>query len=169
MQLQHFNQNHDPKTGRFTFSSNNTMRNKVDNYKRIIDRLSDEEYRLFSDGGTDKSIENEFIRAYAKYQPDHPDVSVFVSKYGNVTLASLDKDAWNIGWATDPKYRGTGVTQANIKEAIKLVRKYSNVPISAIIEQDNIASQRTAEKAGFKDAGLVSWDEEKKKKKYVYN
>lgn len=170
--LIHFNPYHDPKTGRFT-SSENSVSSKITNYNKVIDSLTDEEYRLFSDGG-DRSEEKKFIKSYAKYQLDHMDTRAFISKYGNITMASLEKnglgnDEWNIGWATDPEVRGTGITQANIKEAIELIREYSNVPISAVIEFGNIASQKTAEKAGFKDAGLTRMNDGSIRKRYVYD
>lgn len=174
--LVHFNPNHDPKTGRFTFSTSVTARSKKDNYLRTINRLSGDEYRLFTYDGTEETRKTEpkFITEYMNYQKNHQDSLVFVSKYGNITMASLEKnnfgdDEWNIGWATDPKYRGTGITQVNIKEAIKEIRKYSDLPITATVEQENIPSQRTAEKAGFKDDGYTKMDDGKLHKRYVYN
>ena len=46
--LIHFNPNHDPKTGKFTFGKNNRIRSKTKNYMKVINSLSDEEYRLFN-------------------------------------------------------------------------------------------------------------------------
>ena len=173
--LIHFNPNHDPKTGRFTFSTSVNTRTKKDNYLRTINRLSSDEYTLFTLDGTEETrkSEPEFIREYMKYQKDHKDAYVFVSKYGNVTMASLEKndlgdEEWNIGWATDPKYRGTGVTQVNIKEAIAEIRKYSDLPISATIDKQNIPSQKTAEKAGFKDDGYTRMNDGSVHKRYIY-
>lgn len=162
----------DSKGGVKQISAENSIKSKVKNYNKIINSLTDEEYRLFSDGG-DKNEEKKFIKKYAKWQQDHKETNVFISKYGNVTLASLEKnglgeDEWNIGWATDPKHRGTGITQANIKEAIQEIRKYSDIPISAVIDPINIPSQRTAEKAGFKDAGYTRMDDGSVHKRYVY-
>lgn len=170
--LIHFNQNHDPKTGRFTFSKEDTIKSRTKNYEKVIKSLSDDEYRLFA-LDSDRKADIKFMREYAKWQPNHKDTRVFISKYGNVTLASLEKnglgkDEWNIGWATDPKHRGTGITQANIKEAIQEIRKYSDIPISAVIDPINIPSQRTAEKAGFKDAGYTRMDDGSVHKRYVY-
>jgi RimJ/RimL family protein N-acetyltransferase len=171
--LIHFNPNHDPKTGRFTFkrSGDRTTKSEMKNYIKVMDSLSDEEFRLFTDGGEyDKKKETEWIKDYTKYQKSHTDSHVFVSKYGNVTMANLEPtNEWNIGWATNPKNRGTGITQKNIQEAITLVRKYSDLPITAIIEDDNIASQKTAEKAGFKNVGYTKLDNGDVRKKYVYN
>lgn len=166
--LIHFNPYHDPKSGRFTFSTkDNSMRSKIKNYNKTINSLSDEEYRLFTDGA-DRNNEKQFIKEYSKWLKNNQDTAVFVSKYGNVTMANLEDNEWNIGWATDPKYRGTGTTQNNIKEAIEFVRQYSDLPISAVIEQQNIASQKTAEKAGFKDAGYTKMDDGSVRKRYVY-
>ena len=171
--LIHFNPNHDPKTGRFTFSNENTVASRTRNYERVIKSLSDDEFRLFTYDGDDRNEDIKFMREYARWQPDHKDTRVFISKYGNVTLASLEKNGlgdeeWNIGWATDPKHRGTGITQINIKEAIAEIRKYSDLPISATIDQKNIPSQRTAEKAGFKDDGLTRMDDGSVHKRYIY-
>lgn len=165
--LIHFNPNHDPKNGQFTFSD----RSKIKNYVNTIGSLSDKEYKLFTDsnGKYDKKAETEWAKDFVQYQKEHEDSFVFVSKYGNVTIANLEPtDEWNMGWATNPKKRGTGVTQSNIQEAISMVRKYSDLPISAIIEQENIPSQKTAEKAGFKDVGYVDWDDGSTRKKYTY-
>lgn len=150
-----------------------SIKYKLKNYSKTVDSLSEEEYRLFSDGGNRKE-EKKFVKEYAKTLKDHPDSRVFISKYGNVTMASIeinglgDKE-WNIGWATNPKARGTGVTQANVKEAISIIREHSNLPITAVIERENIASQKTAEKAGFKDAGYTRMNDNSIRKRYVYN
>lgn len=171
--LIHFNPNHDPKTGRFTFNTQVTAKSKKDNYLRTINRLSGDEYTLFTLDGDEETRKNEpkFIKEYMNYQKDHKDAYVFVSKYGNVTMANIETsdsgDEWNIGWATDPKYRGTGVTQVNIKEAIAEIRKYSDLPISATINESNIPSQKTAEKAGFKESGRTNVNGDTYKK-YIY-
>lgn len=149
-------------------SAENSIKSKVKNYNKTIKSLSDEEFRMFSDG-SDRNNEKQFIKDYSKWYKANQDAAVFISKYGNVTMASYFGDEWDIGWATNPSARGTGVTQSNVKEAISMIRKYSDLPITAIIEQDNVASQRTAEKAGFKDAGLTMLDDGTVKKKYVYN
>lgn len=167
--LVHFNQNHDPKTGRFTFSDKDTVNSRIRNYKKVINSLSDDEFKLFTLGDTDRKADIKMMSEYAKNQPNHRDTQVFISKYGNVTLASLEANEWNIGWATDTKRRGTGVTQSNIKQAIEEVRKYSDLPISATIDLRNIASQRTAEKAGFKDDGYTKMYDGSVHKRYVYN
>lgn len=157
----------DSKGGTKQISAENSMRSKVGNYLKTMNSLSDEEYKLFSDGGN-RWNEKQFIKDYSKWQQNNRDTSVFISKYGNVTLASLENNEWNIGWATNPKSRGTGVTQSNVKEAISFIRECSNLPISATIEIGNIASQKTAEKAGFTESGLVRINGTLRKK-YVYN
>lgn len=149
-------------------SAENSIKSKVKNYNKTIKSLSDEEFRLFSDG-SDRDNEKQFIKDYSNWYKANQDAAVFISKYGNVTMASYFGNEWDIGWATNPNARGTGVTQSNVKEAISMIRKYSDLPITAIIEQDNVASQRTAEKAGFKDAGLTTLDDGSVRKKYVYN
>lgn len=154
-------------------SAENSLKSKVKNYNKVVDSLTDEEYRLWSDGGN-RADEKKFIKSYAKWQPNHKEAAVFVSKYGNVTLASLETNGngdkeWNMGWATASDARGTGITQANVKEAISMVRQVSDLPISAIIEKQNIPSQRTAEKAGFKDAGLTRMNDGSVRKRYVYD
>lgn len=146
---------------------------KIRNYNRTIDSLTDEEYRLFSDGG-DRNEEKTFIKTYAEQLENYKKSRVFVSKHGNVTMASLETNGlgdkeWNIGWATHPKSRGTGVTQRNISEAISLIRKHSDVPISAVIELENIRSQKTALRAGFRDAGYTRMNDNSIRKRYVYD
>ena len=149
-------------------AAENSLRSKIKNYNKTIDSLTAEEYRLFSDGG-DREEEKKFIKSYAKWQPEHSDSAVFVSKYGNVTMAALEDDVWNIGWATSPDARGTGITQSNVKEAIDLIRSVSDKPIYAMIEKQNIPSQRTAEKAGFEDLGLSKSNSGTMIKTYKYN
>lgn len=165
--LIHFNPNHDPKSGRFT--------NSVNNYKKVINSLSDDEFKLFTgDPNKTKKQDIEEMTKNIKLQPNYKDSFTFVSKFGNVTLASLSEHPiigkqWSMGWATNPKARGTGITQSNIKEAIEEIRKYSNAPISAIIDPDNISSIKTAEKAGFKPViDVYNPISKKYEKKYVY-
>ena len=165
--LIHFNPNHDPKTGRFS--------NAVKNYSKVINNLSDDEFKLFTgDPNKTKKQDIDEMKKLIRIQPNYKDSLAIISKYGNVTLANLNShpfwgDQWSMGWATDPKSRGTGITQANIKEAIQEIRKYSDVPISAIIDSDNIASIKTAEKAGFKPIiDVYNPESGKMEKKYVY-
>ena len=175
--IMHYGVGHDKggHSGRYPWGSGKKeIRSKTKNYIKTIKSLSDEEYKLFSDGGTNKKDDIKFIKDYAKWQPNHQDTRVFISKYGNVTMASLETNGlgnkeWNIGWATNPKYRGSGITQANIKEAIEWIRKYSDLPISAVIEKQNIPSQKTAVKAGFKDSGYTRMNDGSVRKRYVYN
>lgn len=150
------------------------IRSKTKNYIETIKSLSDEEFKLFSDGGNSKKDDIKFIKEYVKTLPNYKDTRAFISKYGNVTLASLETNGlgqkeWNIGWATNPKYRGTGITQSNIKETIEWIRKYSDLPITATIEIKNIPSQKTAQKAGFKDSGYTRMNDGSIRKRYVYN
>lgn len=168
--LIHFNPNHD-KLGRFTSGPES----KIKNYMRVMDSLTPEEFKFFTDGETyDKEKESKWVKDYVKYQKMHEDTRVFISKYGNITMASLETNGlgnqeWNIGWATDPKARGTGVTQSNIKEAMSFIRKYSDLPISATIDPSNIPSRKTAEKAGFKDVGFTRMNDGSVMKRYVHD
>ncbi len=151
------------------------IRNKTNNYLKVSKSLSDKEYDLFNgEKGAHKyrNQDSKFMKEYFKVQPYFKDSRVVISKNRNVVLASKEfnnyVNEWSIGWATDPKARGTGATQRNIKEAIDTIRKYSNLPISATIEQENIASQKTAIKAGFKDAGYTRMNNGSVHKRYVY-
>lgn len=151
------------------------IRNKTRNYLKISNNLSDKEFDLFTDKkGAHKNREKDSkeMKEYFRNQPNYRDSQVVVSKHGNVTLASKEfnefVNEWSIGWATDPKSRGTGVTQKNIKEAIDLIREVSDLPISATIAQENIPSQKTALKAGFKDVGYTRMDDGRIMKRYIY-
>lgn len=157
---------------------NDTVESRTENYIKTIKSLSDKDFKLFT-GDPNKSKEQdiEIMKRNIKLQPNYKDSLEIVSKHGNVTLAWMNKHyfnfglngQWEMGWATDPKARGTGVTQANIKEAIELIREQNDVPISAIIDPDNIASIKTAEKAGFKEFATVYNPSTKKlEKKYIY-
>lgn len=152
-----------------------TIKSKTKNYIKTVKSLSDDEFKLFTgDPNKNKKEDIKEMKRYIKAQPNHKDVMAFVSKNGNVTMAYLDNHPywgkqWEIGWATNPNTRGTGVTQANIKETIKLIREQNDYPISAIIDPDNIASIKTAEKAGFvKNTNVYDPLNEKIKSKYVY-
>lgn len=165
------------RTGRERIEKDN-VKTRTKNYIKTINSLSDKEFQLFTgDPSKSKKQDIELMKRNIKLQPNYRDSLTIVSKHGNVTLAWLNKNysnfglngQWEIGWATDPKARGTGVTQANIKEAIKLIREQGNVPISALIDPENVASIKTAEKAGFKEIGEVYNPNERKiNKKYVY-
>ena len=165
------------RTGK-TKNEKDTVETRTKNYIKTIKSLSDKEFQLFTgDPNKSKKQDIELMKKNIKLQPNYRDSLTIVSKHGNVTLAWLNKNysnfglngQWEIGWATNPKARGTGVTQANIKEAIKLIREQGDVPISALIDPENTASIKTAEKAGFKEIGEVYNPNEKKiNKKYVY-
>ena len=165
--LIHFNPYHDPKNGRFT--------NSTKNYVTVINKLSDDEFKLFT-GNPNKTKKQDIneMKKLIKLQPNYKDSLTIISKYGNVTLASLGDSSiwgkqWSIGWATAPEARGSGITQINIKAAIDEIRKYSNAPISAIIDPSNIASVKAAEKAGFnKVVDVYNPDAKKMESKYVY-
>ncbi len=151
------------------------IRNKQNNYIKVANSLSNKEFDLFSDkkGAYKKREEdNKKMKQYFRNLPSNRDVQIAVSKLGNVTLASKEfndyVNEWSIGWATDPKARGTGVTQKNIKEAIDIIREISDLPISATIAKENIASQKTALKAGFKDAGYTRMSDGRIMKRYLY-
>ena len=53
-------------------------------------------------------------------------------------------------------------------EAIEKIREVSKLPISATIAQENIASQKTALKAGFKDVGYTRMSDGRVMKRYLY-
>ena len=151
------------------------IRNNQNNYVKVANSLSNKEFDLFSDkkGAHKKRQEdNKQMKQYFRNQPNYKDSQVVVSKHGNVTLASKEfneyVNEWNIGWATNPKARGTGVTQKNIKETIEKIREVSKLPISATIAQENIASQKTALKAGFKDVGYTRMSDGRVMKRYLY-
>jgi len=161
----------DSKGGIKQVPAENSIKSKNKNYINTMESLSDEEFKLWtdSDSSFDKKEESKWIKEYSKIQQSNPESFVFISKYNNVTLASLEpNDEWNIGWATNPESRGTGVTQANIKEAISEVRKYSDLPITATIAETNIPSQKTAEKAGFEEVSSTKLPSGTDAKKYVY-
>ena len=160
----------DSHGGEKQISAENSIASKIKNYNKVIDSLTDQEFKYWNDESTSSKAEDKkFMAKYAKIQPNYQDSRVFVSKYGNVTLASLDNGKWEMGWATAKDSRGTGVTQANIKEAISFVRQYSDLPIYAIIDETNIASQKTAEKAGFKDLGSAKLPSGNDAKQYRYD
>lgn len=152
-----------------------TVKTRTKNYVKTIKSLSDDEFKLFTgDPNKTKKQDIKEMKKHIKIQPNYRDSMAIVSKHGNVTMAYLDSHPywgkqWEIGWATNPKARGTGVTQSNIKETINLIREQSNLPISAIIDPENTASIKTAEKAGFKEFAEV-YDPNTKKieKKYIY-
>lgn len=165
--LIHFNPYHDPKNGQFT--------NSTKNYIMVMNKLSNDEFKLFTgDPNKTKKQDTNEMKRLIKLQPNYKDSLAIVSRYGNVTLASLDNHPvwgkqWSMGWATAPEARGSGITQINIKAAIEEIRKYSDAPISAIIDPNNIASVKTAEKAGFnKIANVYNPNSKKIETKYVY-
>lgn len=151
------------------------IRNKTNNYLKVSNSLSNKEFDLFNNkkgAYKNRKKDNKQMKEYFRNQPNYRDSQVVVSKHGNVVLASKEfnefVNEWTIGWATDPKARGTGVTQKNIKEAIDLIREVSDLPISATIAQENIASQKTALKAGFEDVGYTRMNDGSIHKRYIY-
>lgn len=167
MYLIHYNPYHDPKNGRFTDAKTN--------YVKVISSLNDEEFKRFTGDPNETKVEN--VKEAFKnieLQDKYKDSIAFVSERGNITVAGLNEHPifgkqWSMGWATSPEARGSGITQENIKKAIEEIKKYSDLPISAVIEKDNIASIKTAEKAGFKEViDIFNPDTQKTETKYVY-
>ena len=126
------------------------------NYYKVENSLTNSELRLFSNQNNPnpKAVTKKEAKDFTDLANSHRDTIAFVSKNGNVVIAGKingnDGSYYDIGWATAIEARGTGITQKNIQEAISMVREFSNEPIKAFIKESNIASIKTAEKAGFK-------------------
>lgn len=130
---------------------------------KVNTELTDDEIRLFNGQNEDEKPARDSKKQnvdYIQWAEKYPEAYQFVADKGSIVLANtVDKDGgyWEIGWATAPSARGTGITQANIKKAIEHIRKVSDLPIDAAIDVTNTRSIRTAEKAGFKKHKL-EWD-----------
>lgn len=161
--------------GSYTTEGVNRRKEQIKNYTKTIKSLSKKEFNLYTGNPNEsKSQDIAQFKRNIKLQPYYKNSMAIVSKNGNVTMAYLNNHPvwgkqWAMAWATDPKARGTGVTQANLKETIELIKENGDIPISAIIAPENIASIKTAEKAGFKEVATI-YDPQTNKyeKKYVY-
>ena len=89
---------------------------------------------------------------------NYSDALVVSAQNNSVCSASHEDFGWEMGWATSPKARGKGYTDRNIQDAIKQIRIDRNNPddIWAMIETNNVASMKAAERNGFKKTNSKS-------------
>ena len=138
----------------------------------VENSLSDKEYDTFYDRtGAHKNREtrkslNEWINQYGNHE-----AIVSVAQNNSVTFASFQGDGWEMGWATNPKQRGKGVTDRNIQEAVKQIRYNRNNPddIYAWIDPNNVASVKAAERNGFKNTNEKLVIDKRSHDKFVYD
>lgn len=109
-------------------------------------------------------------------------VNRFIVKVGNTPVAYLELDDVgkhinvSVGTRNGEEYRGKGYASKCVKEGLdwytKNAHKFENKPLVWWAEKENIASQKTAEKNGFrKDRSIEKSDDEWLKNnwvKYVY-
>lgn len=139
----------------------------------VENSLSDTEYDIFydrtgahKDRGTRKTM-NEWLN----YRQEHDDAIVTSAQNNSVTFASFQGDGWEMGWATNPKQRGKGVTDRNIQDAIKQIRYDRNNPddIYAWIDPNNTPSVKAAERNGFKNTKEKLIIDNRSHDKFVYD
>ena len=139
----------------------------------VENSLSNKEYDMFydrkgahKDRGTRKTM-NEWLN----YRQEHYDAIVTSAQNNSVTFASFQGDGWEMGWATNPKQRGKGVTDKNIQDAIKQIRYDRNNPddIYAWIDPNNTPSVKAAERNGFKNTKEKLTIDNRSHDKFVYD
>ena len=125
----------------------------IDDVNRIVSSLSEREQRLLGKGkNQDKWIDDE-----ERIEIASNIAKTFIQKRGGIPVSMIE--IWDTGngvgeiaIATDPKYRGTGVTSQNINDAIKWFNSKSNTKFKDLQwnnRKENPKSGQIAEKYGF--------------------
>lgn len=125
----------------------------VDDVNHVVNSLSDNERRLL---GMRKG-ETQWIEDNAREETSSNILKTFIQKYGDTPVSMLEiwddgTDIGQIAIATDPKYRGTGVTSKNIEAAVKWFNSKKNTKIKDLQWnnlKENKVSGQIAEKHGF--------------------
>ncbi|MFY9892274.1 MAG: GNAT family N-acetyltransferase [Streptosporangiaceae bacterium] len=60
-----------------------------------------------------------------------------------------------VGWHLHPQYQGNGIATESARAVLAVAGKAGIDEVLAIIEPDNVASQRVAERLGMTDEGLT--------------
>jgi hypothetical protein len=146
-------------------------RKMIDTHYKIAQELSDEDYDLFT--GNDKAHENreglKRTREIVDYVLDnHSKDVVMVSKNGAEIFISNQGKYWEAGWAARPGSKRKGTTSSNLKEAINIIRKYSDTPIKAYILDKNTPSSNFALKNGFEKTNKFINIHGNKHREYIY-
>lgn len=125
----------------------------VDDVNRIVSTLSKREQRLLGKGkNQDKWIDDE-----ERIEMSSNIARTFIQRRDGIPVSMIEiweikPDVGEIAIATDPKYRGTGVTTQNINDAIKWFNSKSNTKLKDLQwnnRKENPKSGQIAEKFGF--------------------
>jgi len=129
--------------------------NYVDDVNSIVNTLSKDEKRKLGNSDYDEWIEKEYAAETVSNI-----AKTFIQKHGDKPVAMLEiwddgkEGVGQIAIATDPNYRGTGVTSKNINEAIKWFNSKKNTKLKELQWNyllTNPKSGQIAEKHGFGD------------------
>lgn len=146
-------------------------RSMIDTHYKISQELSDKDYDMFT-GNNEAHKHREDLnrsREIVDYVlNNHAKDVVMVSKNGSEVFISNQKDNWEIGWASRPKSQKKGNASKNLKEAIGMVRKYSDLPIKAYILDENVPSSNFAIKNGFEKTDNYIDIHGNKHREYIY-
>lgn len=154
--LIHFNPNHDPKSGRFTFTSDAQKRamraaktkGDVDD---IVSTFSNKERKNFGLNSKDEE--------YLSLDQGEYVIKRIVEKYNDVPVAFFDLlddgETINVALGTraGDEYRGKGYAKKAAMRGMKWYEKHAsefeNKTVVWAPKKDNVASQNLAKKVGF--------------------
>lgn len=125
----------------------------VDDVNAIVDTLSDKEKRFLGL----KENESKWIEDDERVEVSANIAKTFIQRLDGIPVSMLEiwddgTDVGQIAIATNPKYRGTGVTTQNINDAVKWFNSKSNTKLKDLQwnnRKENPKSGQIAEKFGF--------------------
>ena len=125
----------------------------VDDVNKIVESLSKDEQRKLGM----KSSDSKWINDDARVETVSNIAKTFIQRYGDTPVSMLEiwdngTDVGEIAIATNPKYRGTGVTTKNIEDALKWFDSEANTRLKDLQWnnlKENPKSGQIAERFGF--------------------
>ena len=125
----------------------------VDDVNKIVESLSKEEQRKLGKGNN----QEKWIDDDERIEVSSMIAKTFIQRYGDTPVSMLEiwdegNGVGQIAIATNPKYRGTGVTSKNIEDAIKWFDSEANTRLKDLQWnnlKENPKSGQIAERFGF--------------------
>lgn len=103
-----------------------------------------------------------FQTEYFSYSKWHHAICISDKAVGSICVEQLDKDdkcRAEVAYVVSPEYWGRGLATWAVKEAAKKVfadQEFNDLlRLEALVDVDNVASQRVVEKAGFTKEGVL--------------
>lgn len=155
--LVHFNPNHDPKTGQFTYG--NVYQRRALNAAKTKGKIDKLYQNLSLQDRKNLGEENPDKKEWLSLDEGEYVVKRYIKQIGNQPVAAIDlmtttkKGHLTVAIMTDPDYRGKGYASELVKKGMtwydKNKEKLGFTELGWGAYQTNIGSKKIAEKSGF--------------------